>query len=51
MLEMKLTIEAPELANALNNLAAALGEGQAGPFRRPGAVRGAADHLRPGGGN
>lgn len=25
MLEMKLTIEAPELANALNNLAAALG--------------------------
>lgn len=29
MLEMKITIEAPELANALNNLAAAMGAKQA----------------------
>ena len=31
MLEMKLTIEAPELANAINNLAAALGTAKANP--------------------
>lgn len=32
MLEAKITIEAPELANALNNLAAALGGAKANPF-------------------
>lgn len=44
MLEMKLTIEAPELANALNNLAVALG---ARPFSTPQQAPAAAPVQQP----